>query len=239
MNREEVQYIFRTIKQSLLGAVFPIYCLGCKREGEWVCKPCFVTIDSSGQHFCPVCHNETPRGTVCEHGRCSRVLSAHYAMSYYHEDALIGKMIHTLKYEYVESLADILAPLFLEYIQKQSLDQFDAIVAVPLHPKRFAERGFNQAELIANHVSLYLQKPILDGVLIRSRYTRHQAQLNRQERLINMNGAFSVVEESNIVGKRLLLIDDVYTTGATMQSCAKALLKAGAKDVVGLSVARG
>ena len=111
----------------------------------------------------------------------------------------------------------------------------DAIVPVPLHPRRYAERGFNQARLLADILGQKIGRPVVD-LLKRDRYTLQQAKLSREERQLNVHHAFL---NSNFNANAVLLVDDVFTTGATMQECARVLKASGVKKVIGLSVARG
>lgn len=193
---------------------FPVFCLGCGKEGGRVCGSCCKTIDTKGMvgHF-------------------------HLAVTPYHEDWLIGKIVRGFKYNYEEDLFGVIGKLVKEFVEKH-LDYFaqiDIIVPVPLHKKRRAERGFNQSEFIAQIISKTINKPVSD-LLVRHRNTEHQARLNREKRLVNVKDAFKCI--SGIRG-RILLVDDVYTTGSTMRECTNALLGAGANKVFGFSLAKG
>jgi len=108
----------------------------------------------------------------------------------------------------------------------------------PLHVKRQRERGFNQSELLAREMSKVLETSLFNG-LVRVKYTEHQTLLDKSSREKNLEGAFDVIKKQDINGKRLLLVDDVYTTGATAEQCAKSLIKAGCRDVFVITCARG
>lgn len=228
---------YKTVKDYL----FPVFCLSCEEEGEWVCDLCRRFLQISPQLFCPVCHVESKRGMVCTECVGSSELSSHIAMMKYVEDALVGKLLHVFKYQYAEDVSGVLHEIVQTFIQDQSgtFTDIDLIVPVPLHKKRFAERGFNQAASIANMLAIELDTPIASTMLIRSRHTPHQAQLKREERFKNVAQAFSLSKGASVEEKRILLVDDVYTTGATMQACAEVLKQAGARDVRGCSFARG
>ena len=118
-------------------------------------------------------------------------------------------------------------------------NEVDAIVPVPLHPRKLRHREFNQAEYLATALGRALKVPVLRRNLRRVKDTTTQTALDAEARARNLRDAFVVRNESAIAGKRLVLLDDVFTTGATMNSCAKALRKSGAKDVIALTVARG
>ena len=112
------------------------------------------------------------------------------------------------------------------------------ICALPLHPKRLRERGFNQAELLARVIARYTDIPVFNG-LIRVKHTEHQTLLDKAHRKKNLAGAFMINKASKLLDKTVLLVDDVYTTGATASESSKTLLEAGAKAVYVLTCARG
>jgi ComF family protein len=114
----------------------------------------------------------------------------------------------------------------------------DHIVPVPLHPARLRGREFNQSLLLADQLSRQLKKPVSASHLIRAHATDPQTTLTRQERLRNLRQAFSVKQPDSLAGRRILLVDDVFTTGTTLNECAKVLLKAGIQSVFALTLAR-
>ena len=228
------------LKKSVVEYLFPLYCLGCNREGVWVCADCFTTIGQAGVHACPVCHAPSVDGSVC--GECVSIsaLQAQRAVGEYREGALLGKLIHVFKYEYAEESGAVLGAVIRPYLVSQRGDfaSIDLIVPVPLHPRRRAERGFNQSEPIARLVSETIERPVASA-LRRGRYTAVQARLGRAERIENVRSAFALEKGVDLAGKKVLLVDDVYTTGSTMQECARVLRAAGAARVTGFTVARG
>ena len=123
---------------------------------------------------------------------------------------------------------------FLRY-HRGVLSEIDLVVPVPLHRRRLAERSFNQARLLADILGQRIRRPVVD-LLRRERYTLQQAKLSREERQGNVHHAFV---RSNFQADAILLVDDVFTTGATMQECARVLKDNGAKRVIGFSMARG
>ena len=147
--------------------------------------------------------------------------------------------IHMLKYRKKSSLARPLSALAREtFFQFWDVDEIDLLVSVPLHVKRLRERGFNQAYLL---IRSWAKKDgiTLDGLtLCRSRRTEPQTTLSRPERRKNIKGAFSLQHSEKIRGRKILLVDDVYTTGATVNECARVLMKAGAEFVDVLTLAR-
>ena len=146
----------------------------------------------------------------------------------------VGKeIIHSLKYQgYTRVVEKLATPLMLSVLDNQG--RFDAVVPVPLHRSRLRRRGFNQAELLARSLANEIKSPVSDTIQV-VRKTRDQVELSAAERRENVSGAFRA---GGRVRGTILLIDDVFTTGATMSSCAETLLRAGAQEVHGLSLCR-
>jgi len=220
--------------------IFPIFCLGCNREGFWLCEDCLQKIDISGVFCCPACHKDTTGGFCCEPCKKEFGLDAEVAITPYKEESLVGKLISVLKYQYAEEVKIVFAALIKRFIlsHPEVFIATDFIIPVPLHKKRFAERGYNQAEIIARALAEELNLPMLSA-LERRRPTKQQAKLKREERLVNLKEDFCLTNGVDLAGKRVVLVDDVYTTGSTMAECAEVLKKAGAIEVKGFSVARG
>ncbi len=150
------------------------------------------------------------------------------------EDSL-QQFIHLFKYGKVESLADPLSRLLLRALPREG--NFDLVMAMPMHWRKQWERGFNQAELLGIPVAKRFGLKLAAN-LRRRRYTKSQAGLDEQERQENLKGSFSVRRPEQIAGKRILLVDDVFTTGATLRAAAEALKGAGAAHVSVLTLAR-
>lgn len=202
--------------------IFPIFCLGCKKEGEWVCQLCLSSVDVSGTR---------------EVFSVGNIIS-HSSVAEYEKNFLMTKIIKTLKYDFSEDVLKILNIIMENYfLSHKDFDEIDIVVPVPLHAKRFAERGFNQAERIGRIVGQLLSVPLVP-LIKRNRQTKVQALLGREDRFINVKGAFVLVGNSSLANKNILLVDDVFTTGSTMQDCARVLKQSGA-NVYGFSLARG
>ncbi len=164
------------------------------------------------------------------------------ATAYGAYDSELRELIHLLKYERVEPAAKALGELLIEAIQKLgAVDDGVLVVPVPLYRSKRRERGFNQAELIAR---MAIKKNVKSGlklttdVLVRTRPTVSQIGLTRPQRVENMRGAFRVVHPNKVAGSRVILVDDVLTTGTTASECARVLQKAGAEKVWVATVAR-
>jgi ComF family protein len=154
----------------------------------------------------------------------------------YHEGVL-REAIHRFKYRNVRGLAEPLGELLASYMVDHSLPA-DVVVPVPLHPARLADRGYNQSALLARELGRRLDLPVVEDSLLRVRHTRQQVGLSIEERRRNVADAFAC-RDDRLAGCRVLLIDDVYTTGATLNACGEALIAAGAASAWGLTLAHG
>lgn len=144
--------------------------------------------------------------------------------------------IHHLKYSSSQDLATPLGEMMVSYWQDVPLPA-DVIVPVPLHARRLRERGYNQAALLARELGKGMGLPVLENALVRVRDTSSQVDLSAQKRKENMRGAFHCPDDRS-AGKRVLLVDDVYTTGATLEACSLALRQRGVHTVWALTLAR-
>ncbi len=159
-----------------------------------------------------------------------------YIMSPFEYKGNMRKTILDFKFNNCRAYAPLFAELMKEYIDSYNVwDSFDFIVPVPLHKQRMRERGYNQSELIAEHLSEYLSIPIRTDLIKRIRATARQSVLKKIDRVLNVQGAFSC--KDNMAGKRILLFDDISTTGNTLQACADALDKANAEFIGALTLA--
>ena len=152
----------------------------------------------------------------------------------------LKEIIHSFKYKKRISLAKIVSKFMIDFISENGevLEGIDIITFVPLKNDRLRERGFNQSKVLAFNISKEFGIPLLDA-LQKTRATRPQNELSRDERLANLDGAFKVKGDVELNNARMLLIDDVMTTGATLSECSKILLDAGALEVRCLALARG
>jgi ComF family protein len=156
-------------------------------------------------------------------------------------EGTLREAVYGLKYKYIQELAAPLGEMMIAYYNRAPLPA-DLLIPVPLHRRRRRERGYNQSALLAQQLGQATQISIRQDVLRRHRYTRSQTRLNAQERSQNVRGAFSCRDPQSaaqaFAGKRLLLIDDVATTGATLRACARVLKDQGALSVWALTLAR-
>jgi len=209
------------------GAADDYICANCKQGINFilgaVCTICglpFISKESS-PHMCGECIKKKPRFSM--------------ARSIAEYNGVLLDAIHRFKYNAKTSLAK---PLALLMAEKLPLNSYNVIVPVPLHKKRLKERGFNQSLLLAKEISRKQNVPVDYLNLKRLRYTEPQINLKGEERLKNIKDAFAVENARVFKNQKILLIDDVYTTGATVVECSKVLKKAGAKGVFVLTLAR-
>jgi ComF family protein len=148
----------------------------------------------------------------------------------------LREAIHVYKYRPLMSLGRPLAEWMTERVRK--VERLDMVMPVPLHASRLRIRGFNQALLLARVASEAYAVPLAYDNIVRTRPTRPQVELSGKERAVNVSGAFALRRSCDVEGKRVLIVDDVLTTGATMNECSRALRKAGAAAVVALTLAR-
>lgn len=150
-------------------------------------------------------------------------------------EGIMKKAIKRLKFRGKTSLAAVLGDIMSKNIPP---GEFDCIIPVPLHKNRFKERGFNQSELLARAISKRYDIPLYTDVLLRDKETKHQFDLSREERFRNVQGAFDIKMNEKISGQRILVVDDIYTTGATINESSRLLYLNGAKKVYAACLSR-
>lgn len=222
--------------------LFPTFCLGgCGTEGKWLCSTCWAAFDVEGVFACPVCHRPTLDGAPCLPCKKYSSVTAVAAAVPYRSADCVGRAIAAVKYDFAIEASLVFAAVLELFLRKYPDACFgvDAFIAVPLHPRREASRGYNQADSIVHVLSQTTGIPAMHAVVRRCRYTKQQTRLEKTGREENLRHAFVVSSGVFLAGKRICLVDDVYTTGATMQACAEALRAAGAADVRGFVLARG
>ncbi len=191
------------------------------RNNGKICQKCGEQIFSKSK-YCLRCKNHKPKFTQC------------FSPLLY--KAPVTTFIQQFKYNNGRYLAEPLGNFLVECYLLNSMN-CDVVIPVPLHEKRMAERGFNQAELLAKQLETKLHIPLANGILERVRYTQTQTSLTKTQRQENVKKAFKVLEKNFVKGKTILLVDDVYTTGSTLNECARVLFLAGAEKVFCLTLA--
>ncbi len=218
-----------------LDLLFPPHCAVCGQRGAWLCPACLGGVHRFEPPWCPRCGQPRRDGGLCR--ACRQAKGA--LTSIRSVGGFAGPLrpaIHALKYQGLRVLAEPLGELLAEAWRRQPWP-VDVLVPVPLHRVRLWRRGYNQAELLARAVGQHIALPVEASLLTRYRDTHSQVGLAREERRHNMRNAFAVGGGA-VAGRRVLLIDDVLTTGATLEACAEALCRAGADAVHALTLAR-
>ena len=206
-----------------------------------VCRACLAKPEPlAAEYFCVQCRSPfLTSAPLDEQGRCAlcrrglRGFDAAYSYGFYEDE--LRELIHLFKYGCVQPLAKPLGNLLARALPRDRV--FDCIVPMPLHWRKRWQRGFNQSELLARDLSRRTNIPVKKS-LRRVRFTAAQAGLTNSKRRLNVSGAFRARRKGTLEGLRVVLVDDVMTTGATAASCARALKMAGAKEVTLLTVAR-
>jgi ComF family protein len=240
--------MFRSWARSIVDLVYPRRCPACKRSSRGVaylafdiCRDCWQSIAFNTPPFCAACGRhlrETSPDVLCEKCRLSRP-EFDRAFSPCVYDGTLKKLIHEFKYGGKDYLWQPLCSLLLDFIRDYRLPmgEIDGIVPVPLYPGRLREREFNQAELLAAGISRAHAIPLLAKALARTKQTARQTDLPPAGRRENVRGAFRVHEPAAVRGKRLLIVDDVLTTGSTAGAVSRALKEAGSAYCLVLTIA--
>jgi ComF family protein len=220
--------------KSLFDFILPRFCISCKQK-----------LNTTEQFICNICFNSIRRA---EEDRISfefdkKFRSHNYISDFtsafiFEKEKALQHLIHSLKYEDNFRVGIILGKKIGELLShKIDLWEADIIIPVPLHRLKKAERGYNQSYFISWGLKKVTSIPIMQNILKRRKFTRTQTELTAEERKENVKDAFSVTRVKPIFGKRIILIDDVITTGATISACAEVLIQAGAEKVFAVSVA--
>ncbi len=204
--------------------IFPDNCLLCRqflnsRHQRQLCAHCLGSLE----------FNPTPLGRQSTNG--SFAFDHAWSVCLYNEPA--QKLLHAFKYNSKTSLSKTFVPLMIDFVDRFALplQKFDLITPIPLHPVRRRERGYNQSALLSSGLSRHYGILHSEDLLIRQKQTSTQTELGAKQRWTNMEGAFRIKSSTDVEGKIVMLIDDLFTTGATVHSAAQALKTAGAARV--------
>ena len=226
----------------LLDLFFPKTCLSCKKVGRYVCSDCQSSFEYITKDPCIVCDRINTGGLI--HENCKEIGGIDGSLSIFYYNKPIKMIIRNIKYKLVRNACqEFFASIPNSFVEKFMLfkELFPEcyLQPIPLHSKRYKERGFNQADIIVDWLEELTQfKPI--SVLKRVRYTLPQARTKSKfERMKNTKNAFEVINATVVLGKNIILVDDVFTTGNTAKAAAKKLKIAGAENVFIFSVAHG
>jgi ComF family protein len=213
--------------ESILHLIFPHICAGCNTDlldkGNMLCIHCLSSLPQTHFHM----HSNNPVEKLFW-GRLPIVHGT--AQYYFSKESLVQRLMHGFKYKGNKELGHFLGKLMgHQLVQSNHFSYLDVIIPLPLFPSKEKRRGFNQATILCEGISEVLQIPVLKNVVRRTVFTESQTKKNRLERWQNMEGRFEVVNAEAVKGRKVLLVDDVVTTGATLEACGHVLLEADAQ----------
>ncbi len=218
-----------------LSLLFPRICYGCgnhlQRNENLICTECYVVIPRANYHLA----RENPVEKIFW-GRCSIESAA--AFSFYNKGSRIRNLIHNLKYKGIKEIGSELGRIYGLALKSSGFtDNIDIIIPVPLHPDKKRERGFNQSELIAEGIAEVTGLNVNSSAIERTVSSSTQTKRSRYDRWVNVEGIFTVKNPDSIRGRHILLVDDVITTGSTMESCVNELVKTESVKVSVVAIA--
>ena len=224
------------LKRTALNLLFPLWCLGCGQEGDLICPSCRGRLPRIIPPICPRCGISQSSSVLCP--TCSSQRHEIDGIrSPFRFEAVIRQAIHELKYKNLRAIAEPLAELLSDHLTANPIPG-EVLVPVPLHQKRVKERGYNQSELLSQELGKLVSLPVIADCLIRKRHAPPQTRTaTADERRSNVAAAF-ICRDPRLQNKKVLLIDDVATSGATLDACAAALKASRASSVWGLTLAR-
>ncbi|MFA5197294.1 MAG: ComF family protein [Patescibacteria group bacterium] len=229
--------VIERVENTILDAIFPHQCL-CGKWGEPLCSQCFGLISKNKTQLCPVCKKLSENGKTCPN--CRQRTSLTGVMIFGDHEGLLKDAIWQYKYNFVKGMSEPLVRLLSEkfgvFIKKK---QF-VITSVPISKNRLNWRGFNQSELLAAGLSTSLSLEY-KNLLVKTGKIKPQVGLTRKERIKNLKGKIelgSKINPKELKSKRIIIVDDVYTTGTTLEECAKTLRNNGAREVWGIVLSR-
>jgi ComF family protein len=219
-------------RDKLLDFFFPRYCLGCGREGAYFCQRCREHLPFQEPPYCHACGK-----SLDHHPDCDELAPELLELrSVFRFEGVVKKAVHQLKYNNLRDIAEPLGGFMADFLKSNSLSG-DALVPVPLHKSRLRERGYNQSELLALVLHRLTGLPVFLDALRKVKPTPPQADsLSVEQRRLAVVDAFGCY--NGLKGRRVILVDDVATSGATLSACARVLTAAGASEVRALTLAR-
>jgi ComF family protein len=189
------------------------------RNETLICTECFIMIPRTNYHLKP----DNPVEQLFW-GRCAIARAATF--SFYTKDSRIRRLIHQLKYKGIKEIGPELGRIYADTLKSSGfLEEIDMIIPVPLHPSKKRQRGFNQSDLISKGISEVSGIPVYSELLVRKAVTKTQTRKSRYDRWTNVQDVFRITDESRFKDRHVLLVDDVITTGSTIEACVNAILR--------------
>ena len=239
------------IREIILDILFPPLCFGCRKYNKnYLCENCWTQIEINSSFFCPTCQNRIPiyfnQQNLSTRPPCHPDAQYLLAPAADYRNKVIQNLIQELKFNRLTSAIGPIKKIIDEYLlqitrgesQIYFLENF-IIIPIPISTKRLRERGFNQAELIADHISKKINLPILRSVILKPKDNKKQSELKKwEERKSNVENCFSVSKPELIRSKNIILVDDIFTSGATIKEAVKVLKKSGVRKIIAFTLAR-
>ena len=232
------------IKEAALDTLFPKTCFGCSKEGKYVCDECSIFLGEASL-ICPVCDNSSFTGQ--KHSHCSARYGLDGLVGIWEYEGITKTALREIKSKHIfDAISEFAENAFKVMLKDTS--RFQPFLSfslledihinyVPMYRKKEKHRGVNQAKLITKTISKAIGKETI-SLLMRIKDTLSQANLNKEQRLKNVKDSFSILSDLSFIPRNLVLVNDVWTTGATMKECCKVLKKAGVQNVWGFVLFR-
>ncbi len=234
MKKPSFRTLLSRISASSLDLLFPIQCAGCGKESRVICEECIPHLATLSPPYCNIC--ASPRTTSPCRACVENPPEVDGVRAPYLFEGPIREAVHRFKYQGLRAAAPDLGRLLAEFLAHHRVPG-EVIVPVPLHSRRLRQRGYNQAALLARHLAKLTGLELNEGLLVCTTETSAQVETaSRSQRRDNVKGNFRC--EGDVSGLRVILVDDVATTGSTLSACAAALKASGAASVWGLVLAR-
>ena len=244
-----VSTFFKNFFNKLVNYIFPAQCIICKNiieNNDGICFECLKEIEFISEPRCAYCGfpfeimypNEKTKSKYFVCPKClEKKPKFDKSLSVVRYNDASKKIILPFKHADRTNYAKIMGKMMASTLSPFK-EKFDIIMPVPLHLKRMVKRKYNQSALLANVIAKILKKPVVYNSLVRTKFKESQGHLSLKDRKLNVKEAFKIKNPLKVKGKNVLLVDDVLTTGATLNECAKILKKAGAKKVIAITFAR-
>lgn len=226
----------KQLQREAIDFFFPQSCLGCGKVGDFICFRCSKKLSRLLPPICQRCGRSESSGMYCREcwGTHNHI---HSIRSVFVFEGIIRRAVHEFKYRNLRSMAVCLSQYMADYFVEYELVA-DVLLPVPMHENRLQRRGYNQSELLAGQLSGMISVPVRGDLIRRVRDNKPQARTTRvEERRSNMENAFTCIS-NEVSGKDIIIIDDVCTSGATLEACAAALKLKGANQISGFTLAR-
>ena len=238
---EKMKSICTNFLNQIIDLIFPKICLGCNcklsREQTFLCSECETSLEFLTGNICEIC------GSIKEANRCktceTNTFSFDKACSVFHFNKVVQNLIHELKYSEMTKIAKYLGEFAVEYLSKfEPFKNVDIIIPVPLHKVKKRTRGFNQAEFFTKEIAEKMNWKHIPDLVLRKKFTKTQTKLKRNQRQINVSNAFLLNPKFDVVHKNILIVDDVFTTGSTVNAISKLLKNNAVSKIYVLTIAR-